>query len=139
AATAEAIAADLTGPTGGIYRYLGDTYYGGGEWLPLAGHLGWYWARAGRPELARPLLDWVAAAATSAGLLPEQTLEAVQERPYVETWTRRWGPVATPLTWSHAIYLILGHELNGNGHSRNRNGRDRNGSGPAGHDAQEPA
>ncbi len=45
-ATAEAIAADLTGPTGGIYRYLGDTYYGGGEWLPLAGHLGWYWARA---------------------------------------------------------------------------------------------
>ncbi len=110
-ATAEAIAADLTGPTGGIYRYLGDTYYGGGEWIPLAAHLGWFWVRAGRPEAARELLSWVESAATLDGLLPEQTLDAVQRPPYVETWTRRWGRVATPLTWSHAAYLILDHEL----------------------------
>ncbi|HET7016427.1 MAG TPA: glycoside hydrolase family 15 protein [Streptosporangiaceae bacterium] len=110
-ATAQAIAADLTGPTGGIYRYLGDTYYGGGEWIPLAAHLGWYWAKAGQAEAARTLLTWVESAATSEGLLPEQTLDAVQRPPYVETWTRRWGTVATPLTWSHAAYLILDHEL----------------------------
>ncbi len=110
-ATAQAIASDLTGPTGGIYRYLGDTYYGGGEWVPLSAHLGWYWARAGQPEAARTLLSWVESAATSDGLLPEQTLDAVQRPPYVETWTRRWGTVATPLTWSHAVYLILDHEL----------------------------
>jgi GH15 family glucan-1,4-alpha-glucosidase len=118
AATAAAIAADLTGPTGGIYRYLGDTYYGGGEWIPLAAHLGWYWARAGRPELAAGLLDWVESAATSGGLLPEQTLTAVQQPPFVGTWTRRWGAVATPLTWSHAAYLILAHELAGAPDSR---------------------
>jgi hypothetical protein len=24
----------------------------------------------------------------------------------VEPWVRRWGSVATPLLWSHAMYLI---------------------------------
>lgn len=110
-ATAEAIEADLTGPTGGIYRYLGDTYFGGGEWLPLAAHLGWYWVSAGRPSRARALLDWIESAVTPDGLLPEQTLAGVQDPSYVDVWTRRWGPVATPLTWSHAAYLILAHEL----------------------------
>ena len=110
-ATAHAIEADLTGPTGGIYRYLGDSYYGGGEWIPLAAHLGWYWAKAGQPDKARALLNWVESTATPDGLLPEQTLDAVQQPPYVKTWTARWGPVATPLTWSHAAYLILDREL----------------------------
>ena len=26
-------------------------------------------------------------------------------------WEERWGPVATPLLWSHAAYLILADEL----------------------------
>jgi hypothetical protein len=25
----------------------------------------------------------------------------------VEPWQRKWGPVATPLLWSHAMYLVL--------------------------------
>jgi hypothetical protein len=25
----------------------------------------------------------------------------------VESWVNRWGPVATPLLWSHAMYLIM--------------------------------
>jgi GH15 family glucan-1,4-alpha-glucosidase len=115
AATAEAIAADLTGPTGGIYRYRGDTYFGGGEWLPLAAHLGWHWVRADQPDKARTLLAWIESGVTGAGLLPEQTLNAVQDPSYVAEWTQRWGPVATPLTWSHAAYLILAHELRGAG------------------------
>ena len=24
----------------------------------------------------------------------------------VQPWVRRWGPAATPLLWSHAMYLI---------------------------------
>jgi hypothetical protein len=24
----------------------------------------------------------------------------------VEPWLERWGPVATPLLWSHAMFLI---------------------------------
>ena len=34
-ATVEAVRRELTGPDGGIYRYRGDTYFGGGEWLLL--------------------------------------------------------------------------------------------------------
>ena len=28
-----------------------------------------------------------------------------------ETWEQRWGPVATPLLWSHAMLLTLALEL----------------------------
>src|SRR5262249_587940 len=62
---------------------------------------------------AREVLDWVEQGGRAESLLPEQALGGVQRQPYVETWTRRWGPVATPLTWSHAAYLILDHELAG--------------------------
>jgi hypothetical protein len=24
----------------------------------------------------------------------------------IEPWVRRWGPVATPLLWSHAMFVI---------------------------------
>ena len=41
-ATVEAIRRDLTGPDGGIYRYRGDTYFGGGEWLLLTSSLAWH-------------------------------------------------------------------------------------------------
>src|SRR5258708_20127015 len=34
-ATAEGIRRELTGPEGGVYRFRGDTYFGGGEWLLL--------------------------------------------------------------------------------------------------------
>ena len=39
AATVRAIELDL-GHQGGVHRYAADTYYGGGEWLLLAGFLG---------------------------------------------------------------------------------------------------
>lgn len=95
----------------GVYRYLGDTYYGGGQWLILAGFLGWYHARTGRTDEALAKLRWIAAQATEDGLLPEQVghhLQAPSER---GLWLRRWGPVATPLLWSHAMYLSLALEV----------------------------
>lgn len=95
---------------GGVYRYLGDTFYGGGEWLILTAWLGWYEARTGRTEQAQARLEWIAAQATGEGYLPEQVSGATQRPEYIAEWTERWGPVATPLLWSHAMFVTLALE-----------------------------
>src|SRR5207249_4067500 len=59
AGTVAAIKRDLVGPGGGVYRYAGDTYYGGGEWLLLASSLAWHEAEGGGD--AAELLGWVRA------------------------------------------------------------------------------
>jgi GH15 family glucan-1,4-alpha-glucosidase len=109
-ATADKIRADLVGPSGGVRRYLSDTFYGGGEWINLTAWLGWYELRAGDREAALSRLEWIAAHASDGGLLPEQVSDAPQAPDMVEHWTRLWGPVATPLLWSHAMYLVLAVE-----------------------------
>ncbi|MGV9381094.1 glycoside hydrolase family 15 protein [Nonomuraea sp. NPDC003707] len=96
---------------GGVYRYLADTFYGGGRWVLLAGFLGWNHARAGRPAEARRYLDWMAAQATPGGDLPEQVSDLLLAPGRRQEWLDRWGPVATPLLWSHGMYLILADEL----------------------------
>lgn len=111
--TVEQLVASLTGPSGGMRRYVGDTYYGGGEWILLTAHLGWYWAEAAEPERARQALQWVEGAADSNGYLAEQVLDGVQFPGRITEWTARWGTVASPLLWSHAAYLILRHSLQG--------------------------
>lgn len=96
---------------GGVHRYLGDTYYGGGEWLLLSALLGWHRLRAGDRAGAMHQLRWVAARATATGELPEQ-IDAHLLAPEAEqAWLDRWGPIATPLLWSHAMYLTLALEL----------------------------
>jgi isomaltose glucohydrolase len=105
-ATIAAVEADLAGPGGGVYRYLGDTYYGGGQWLLLTSSLAWHLAVAGEETRARELNEWVRACALPNGDLPEQTTEHAQEAAMVDPWVRRWGPIATPLLWSHAMQLI---------------------------------
>ncbi|SBT46508.1 glycoside hydrolase family 15 protein [Micromonospora narathiwatensis] len=96
---------------GGVYRYLGDTFYGGGEWLILTAWLGWHEARTGRTEEATRRLDWIAAQATPEGHLPEQVSGDTQRPAYIAEWTDRWGPVATPLLWSHAMFVTLALEV----------------------------
>lgn len=105
--TAARIEQELVGPGGGVRRYLGDTFYGGGDWILLTAWLGWY--RAARGDLAGAIAarSWVEAHATAGGLLPEQVTGAPQDAGMVDPWIRRWGPVATPLLWSHAMYLVL--------------------------------
>jgi GH15 family glucan-1,4-alpha-glucosidase len=105
AATVESIRRDLTGPEGGVYRYRGDTYYGGGEWLLLTSSLAWHDAVVGNPSPH----EWVRAQALPNGDLPEQVTGHAQDASMVEPWVRRWGQVATPLLWSHAMYLIAEH------------------------------
>lgn len=95
----------------GVYRYLGDTFYGGGEWLILTAWLGWHEARTGRIDRALRRLDWIAARATAEGHLPEQVSGNAQHPEHIAEWTERWGPVATPLLWSHAMFITLALEV----------------------------
>lgn len=96
----------------GLYRYLGDTYYGGGEWVLLTAWLGWYYALVGKRTEAEEILAWVEAQADPFGLLPEQTNHHLQSEKDYYAWVRRWGEVAKPLLWSHAMHLILVYSLN---------------------------
>jgi GH15 family glucan-1,4-alpha-glucosidase len=95
----------------GVHRYRGDSYFGGGEWILLSALLGWHWARTGRSADAQAALDWIAAQATAAGDLPEQVSDHLLVPAQLAPWVERWGPVATPLLWSHATYLSLAIEL----------------------------
>ena len=106
AATVEAIRRDLAGPGGGVYRYRGDTYYGGGQWLLLTSSLAWHDAVSGNLEAAAAAQAWVRGQAVASGELPEQVCAHPQDPAMVERWVERWGPVATPLLWSHAMYVI---------------------------------
>lgn len=97
---------------GGVYRYRADTFYGGGRWPVLSALLGWHYARTGRRAEAVGLLRWIEQQFTADGLLPEQAPEGPRLAPGREQeWLDRWGPNATPLLWSHGMYLILADEL----------------------------
>jgi GH15 family glucan-1,4-alpha-glucosidase len=92
---------------GGVYRFLDDTYYGGGEWILLAGFLGWHHAEAGELERAGELADWIADQADASLNLPEQVDTHALHPERIAEWVDRWGPSASPLLWSHAMYLTL--------------------------------
>lgn len=95
----------------GVYRYIGDTFYGGGRWVVLAGFVGWHEAVTGRTDIAIERLRWMHAQATIDGYLPEQVTTHSLEPEWVTRWEQKWGPVATPLLWSHAMYITLAHAL----------------------------
>jgi isomaltose glucohydrolase len=112
-ATVEAVRAELVGPGGGVRRYLGDTYYGGGEWVLLTCWLAIYDARESRGSELERALGWIRAQADERGLLPEQSVAAPQVPEMVEPWVERWGNPASPLLWSHAMFLVLHAEIGG--------------------------
>jgi GH15 family glucan-1,4-alpha-glucosidase len=105
-ATAAAVRSELCGPGGGVYRYRGDTYYGGGQWLLLTSSLAWHERLSGDDDAARELQAWVARQALPNGYLPEQVTAHAQDAAMIEPWVERWGPVATPLLWSHGMYVL---------------------------------
>ena len=96
----------LVSPGGGVHRHADDVYYGGGEWLLLTALLG-----LAEPDRGRDCLDWIAAHATAAGELPEQSQDHLLHPETLQPWIERWGPPACPLLWSHAMFLTLAHEL----------------------------
>lgn len=106
-ATVQAIETDLHRPGGGVYRYRNDVYYGGGEWLLLTAWLGWYYAKTGAIERAEALCEWIEAQADTDGCLAEQVNDHPLAPEHYQPWLQKWGPVANPLLWSHAMYIIL--------------------------------
>jgi glucoamylase len=101
--TAERLVAELWTPrTGGLRRYSDDPYRGGNPWVLCTLWLGLYAAEGGDAERARQLLDWAVERRTETGLLAEQ-LDPQTGRP---VWV-------VPLTWSHAMYVLLALKLYG--------------------------
>lgn len=96
---------------GGVHRYAEDTYFGGGEWPLLSALLGWHYAAVGRLEDAFAQLDWIVRNASRDGDIPEQVGDHLLAPGARQAWIDRWGPVATPLLWSHAMFLTLALEL----------------------------
>ncbi|HUR16824.1 MAG TPA: glycoside hydrolase family 15 protein, partial [Candidatus Limnocylindrales bacterium] len=114
ATTVARIEADLVSSGGGVYRYLEDTYFGGGEWLLLTAALGSVYAARGAPGdslKALRCLEWIEAQADSEGMLPEQVADHALHPTLTDDWVRSWGPSARPLLWSHAAYLVLHRQL----------------------------
>ncbi len=106
-ATIESIVANLHRIDGGVYRYKADVYYGGGEWLLLTAWLGWYYARIRKLDQARELKQWIESKAQTDGTLAEQVNDNPLAPDHYQPWLEKWGPVASPLLWSHAMYIIL--------------------------------
>lgn len=98
-------------PGSGVHRYPTDSFYGGGEWVVLAGWIGWHYADRGDTEQATAMLAWIEGQADTDGNLPEQLAETLIEPEQLGPWEELWGPSASPLLWSHATHLILRHQL----------------------------
>ena len=105
--TVERIRAELVTPTGGVRRYVGDTYFGGSPWMLLTAWLGWHLRLVGDEDGYRAARDWVESRADDGGLMAEQITDEPQDPSWVRPWVDRWGPVANPLLWSHAKYLLM--------------------------------
>lgn len=110
ARTLEVLDAHLT-VDGGTHRYLGDTFFGGGQWPLLSCFLGLAHLAAGHRDRAEKLFDWAAGTATAGLDLPEQVADHLIAPGMRQEWIYKWGPVATPLLWSHAMVLRLGIDL----------------------------
>lgn len=96
---------------GGVIRFKDDTYYGGGRWILLTAWLGWYALRCGDVVKAESCAKWIEERMSPDGALPEQVVDQPVAPAMVGEWQRKWGKVAEPLLWSHAMYLILTHEM----------------------------
>lgn len=107
ARTVDAMRSTLLSPTGGLRRYLGDTFYGGSPWLMLTAWLGWHDRRRGDEPSYLAARNWVEQRADSRGQLAEQSLDEPQAPETVDFWLAKWGPVADPLLWSHAKYILM--------------------------------
>lgn len=106
-ATVSELQGQLLSPSGGLRRYRGDTFYGGNPWLMLTAWLGWHARRADDPTVFRSAVDWVESRADANGQLAEQVLDEPQDVALVDYWVTKWGPVADPLLWSHAQYILM--------------------------------
>ncbi len=90
---------------GGVKRYRKDSYYGGGSWILLSAYLGGHMCLAGSNRKANEIWDWIESHFGDNGILPEQVPEYLMYEDMFEPWMKKWGPIASPLLWSHAAFL----------------------------------
>jgi len=93
---------------GGIKRYEDDEYIGGNPWILTTLWLALYCIENNNYEKALDLFAWAAKGRTELYLLPEQVDK--------ETGKPLW---ITPLTWSHAMYVLVYHALHKEGLTTN--------------------
>ncbi|MCG8499186.1 MAG: glycoside hydrolase family 15 protein, partial [Firmicutes bacterium] len=99
--TAQAIEQHLVSPiVGGIRRYETDDYMGGNPWILTTLWMALYHLKQSDYEKAKAYLRWVEKHKTELGLLPEQVHKDTGEPAWV-----------IPLTWSHAMYVLVYLEL----------------------------
>ncbi|HEX4444230.1 MAG TPA: glycoside hydrolase family 15 protein [Galbitalea sp.] len=96
---------------GGVHRYLLDSFYGGGQWPLLSCMLGLAYNAAGDRDSALAFLAWAVGTEGPSGSLPEQVPNHLLAPEVRDSWLEKWGPVANPLVWSHAMFLKLSIEL----------------------------
>jgi GH15 family glucan-1,4-alpha-glucosidase len=105
--TVARIERELRAPDSGVHRHLEDVYYGGGAWVLLALWLAWYYLEIGNTQSADELIAWSENQAGSDYHLPEQVNTVMLAPAFYDDWVKRRGPIANPLLWSHAKYLIV--------------------------------
>ncbi|WP_019147451.1 glycoside hydrolase family 15 protein [Timonella senegalensis] len=108
--TINAVERDLS-VYGGVHRFRADVFFGGGQWLLLSCLVAWNKAASGDLESAADYLVWVASQALENGDMPEQVNTHMNYPEHEEEWIQKWGPAATPLLWSHGMFLTLADSL----------------------------
>jgi GH15 family glucan-1,4-alpha-glucosidase len=112
---------------GGVHRYLDDAFYGGGLWVPLAGALALVRVRMGDPAGAGEALAWIERAAEGPENLPEQVPSHLRHPQELSRWEEVWGPSASPLLWSHAMYVLARRAMDAAGADAGDAGHTRSG------------
>ncbi len=89
-----------SGKVGGIRRYEDDEYMGGNPWILATLWLALYYTKTREFDKALQYFNWAVKGRTGLNLLPEQVSK--------ETGEPFW---IVPLTWSHAMYVLVYHAL----------------------------
>ena len=98
--TVNEIEEKLKKENGGYLRYLDDNYMGGNTWIISSLWLAMYYIKIGNKQRATELYNWATNHADDKGFLPEQI--------DINTGKTAW---ITQLSWSHALYIIVGKFL----------------------------
>ncbi len=81
---------------GGIRRYESDGYIGGNPWILTTLWVALYYIRRGDLEKAKSYFEWAVRGRTGLDLLPEQVNR--------DSGRAEW---VIPLTWSHAMFVLV--------------------------------
>lgn len=99
--TVKTIESVLASPvSGGIRRYEGDNYIGGNPWILTTLWVALYYIKIKDFNKAKEYFEWAVKSRTELDLLPEQVNR--------ETGKPEW---VIPLTWSHAMFILVLWEL----------------------------